>query len=105
MTVTEADGDQLRAAIADGGRLLVEFWAPWCVQCGPMAGVVERVAQALPADVSVLKVSVEDESVADEFDVAGLPALTLFVDGRAQARLSGFRRAPALLAELRPHLA
>jgi thioredoxin-like negative regulator of GroEL len=103
--VRDADGVELRAEIESGRRLLVEFWAPWCVQCGPMAGVVERVAETLPPDVSVLKVSVEDEAVAAEYDVQALPAVALYVDGRAATSISGFRRAPALLEALRPHLA
>ena len=102
--VRDADGAELRAEIAGGGRLLVEFWAPWCVQCGPMASVVERVAETLPEDVSVLKVSVEDEAVADEFGVSGLPAVSLYLDGEAATSVTGFRRVPALLEALRPHL-
>jgi len=104
MSVREVDGVGLRAEIEAGGRLLVEFWAPWCIQCGPMAGVVERVAATLPDDVSVLKVSVEDETVADEYGVRALPALQVFKGGRAAASISGFLRAPALVEALRPHL-
>jgi thioredoxin 1 len=103
--VRDAGPEELRAEIASGGRLLVEFWAPWCVQCGPMAGVVERVAESLPEDVAVLKVSVEDEAVADEYSVSGLPAVSLYLDGRPAASICGFFRAPALLEALRPHLA
>jgi thioredoxin len=103
--VRDADGAALATAIAGSGRLLVEFWAPWCVQCGPMGGIVERVAETLPEDVAVLKVSVEDEAVAAAYDVSSLPALQLFVDGRAAASIAGFRRAPALIEALRPHLA
>jgi thioredoxin 1 len=103
--VRDADAAQLRAEIESGGRVVVEFWAPWCVQCGPMAGVVERVAETLPEDVAVLKVSVEDESVASAYSVSALPALTLFVAGRAERSITGFKRAPALIEELRPHLA
>ena len=62
--VREADGSELRAEIEGGGRVLAEFWAPWCVQCGPMTSVVERLAETLPDDVSVLKVSVADAEVA-----------------------------------------
>jgi thioredoxin 1 len=102
--VADADREQLRSAIEGGGRLLVEFWAPWCVQCGPMARVVERVARTLPPDVAVLKVNVEDASVAEEFEVGALPALQLFVDGLPAASITGFRRPPAVLAELEPHL-
>jgi len=103
--VRDADADQLRAELDSGGRVVVEFWAPWCVQCGPMAGVVERVAETLPEDIAVLKVSVEDASVAETYSVSALPAVTLFVSGRAEKSINGFRRAPALLEELRPHLA
>ena len=89
-------------SIDSGGRVLAEFWAPWCVQCGPMAGVVERVAETLPEDVAVLKVSVEDASVADAYSVSALPAVTLLrlrprreVDQRLQARARADRGAPA----------
>lgn len=104
MSVVVADGEQLRAAVARGGRLLVEFWAPWCAQCGAMERVVERVAQTLPADVSVLKVSVEDTTVAEEFEVSALPALQLFVDGLPAVAIAGFTRPPAVLERLAPHL-
>jgi thioredoxin-like negative regulator of GroEL len=103
--VREADGSELRAEIDLGGRVLAEFWAPWCVQCGPMASVVERLAETLPEDVAVLKVSVEDADVAAEFGVSALPAVSLYVEGRAAAAVSGFKRVPALQEALRPHLA
>ena len=103
--VRDADAEQLRAEIEAGGRVMVEFWAPWCVQCRPMASAVERVADRLPEDVSILKVSVEDEAVADEWSVTSLPAIALYVGGREATALSGFRRAPALMEALRPHLA
>ena len=103
--VREADGSELRAEIEGGGRVLAEFWAPWCVQCGPMTSVVERLAETLPDDVSVLKVSVADAEVAAEFGVSALPAVSLYVGGEAAAAVSGFKRVPALQEALRPHLA
>ena len=73
---------------------MVEFWAPWCVQCGPMASAVERVADGLPEDVSVLKVSVEDGAVADEWSVTSLPAIALYVGGSRRRSRSAASAAP-----------
>lgn len=100
----EVDGAELRTEIERGGRLLVEFWAPWCPQCGPMEGVIRRVAESLPSDISVLKVNAEDEAVAAEYGITGLPLVLLFVDGGHVASIHGYKRAPVLREELLPYL-
>jgi len=70
-----------------------------------MAGVVERLAAKLPSDVAVLKIDLGEHDVAEEYGVAGLPALQLFLDGEQAASIVGFRRVPALSEALRPYLA
>ena len=103
--IVEAGADDLRSAVARGDRVLVEFWAPWCTLCGPMAHVVERLAAELPDEVRVLKVNVEEhEGAATEHGIGGLPAIVYFADGAAKARIAGFKRLPLLKEELRPHL-
>jgi thioredoxin 1 len=97
--IREADRGGLHAAIEAGERVLVEFWAPWCVQCGPMGKVVERFAEELADDVTVLKVSVEDESIADEYGLMGLPAICLFLEGRQAKLVTGFKGTAALREE------
>lgn len=97
--IKEADREGLRATIESEKRVLVEFWAPWCVQCGPMARVVERFVEDLPADIAVLKVSLEDETIADDYGVMSLPAICLFVEGEVSKLVTGFKRAPALREE------
>lgn len=103
--IVDAGNDALRAAIASGDRVLAEFWAPWCVQCGPMGVVVERLAAELPADVKILKVNVEEHAdAATEHGIIGLPAIVYFAGGARRTHIAGFKRLPLLLEELRPHL-
>ncbi|MGB9112947.1 MAG: thioredoxin domain-containing protein [Acidimicrobiales bacterium] len=97
--IKEADRDGLRAALGSERRVLVEFWAPWCVQCGPMARVVERFVADVADDVAVLKVSLEDEAIADEYDLMSLPAICFFVDGQPAKLVTGFKGAAALREE------
>ncbi|MDQ3400889.1 MAG: thioredoxin domain-containing protein [Chloroflexota bacterium] len=85
--------------------MLVEFWAPWCTQCRPMANVVERLADELPEDVRVLKLNVEEHGdAAREHSVRSLPSLLYFEGSGEKARIVGFKRLPLVLQELRPHL-
>jgi thioredoxin 1 len=103
--IVEVGADALRDAVASGDRVLVEFWASWCVQCGPMAVVVERLAAELPPDVRVLKVNVEqNEDAANEHGVLALPAILYFEGGASKTRIAGFKRLPLLVEALRPHL-
>lgn len=87
-------GDELRTVIARGGPVLVDFRADWCMQCGPQANVLERVAPAYDK-VSFVSVDVgTDPGVADEYGVSGLPALLLFNGSELRTSLMGFSKAP-----------
>jgi thioredoxin 1 len=97
--IREADRDGLRSVIESEKRVLVEFWAPWCVQCGPMGRVMERFVEDVASDVAVLKVSLEDEAIADEYGLMSLPAVCLFLDGEPAKLVTGFKGAPALRQE------
>ena len=103
--IVEASSAVLRAAIANDERVLAEFWATWCAQCGPMAHVVERLAESLPLDVRIMKIDVsQHEDAAAEHQILSLPALVYFAERTIKARITGFNRLPVVLEALRPHL-
>lgn len=86
--------------------VLVDFGAPWCPPCRALDPVLDEVAREQAGALKVAKVNVdENEHLANQYRVSGLPTLLLFKDGRQVERLVGFLPKPRLLARLQQHLA
>ena len=82
--------------------VLVDFWATWCGPCKMIAPVLEELAQSHEASLKVGKVNVDEEmELAIQFQVASIPTLLLFRDGKLAAKTIGFMP----LAELEGWLA
>lgn len=92
---------EAEALVGGSEFLLLGFKAPWCPQCGPQRGVVERVHGRFSdrVDFAYLDLAA-DESATEAFSVRALPALVLFRNGREVTRLTGFTPAPKLAASL-----
>ena len=76
--------------------VLVDFWAEWCGPCRMMSPVLDQLAERHP-EVRVGKVNVDEQpELAAQFQVASIPTLVLFRDGRPAASSVGVR----LLEEL-----
>jgi thioredoxin len=100
--VVSADGARLDAAASDNTLVIVDFWAPWCVQCKAMTGIVERLAAALDKRATVLTIDTEAyPAVAERYEVQTLPSILLLRRGEVRRRITGFKRLPAILEELR----
>ncbi|GAB5435738.1 thioredoxin family protein [Falsiruegeria mediterranea] len=83
------------------GVNVVGFKAPWCPQCEPQRGVVERLIPRHEGKVDFAYIDLETHPDAQEaFDISALPALHIAKDGAVQERLSGFTKAPLLNQKL-----
>lgn len=84
--------------------VLVDFWAPWCGPCRVLGPTIERVAKDTKGAVRLVKINVDvHQSLAQRFQVQGIPAVKLFRNGEVVAEFAGAMPEPQLRQWLDEH--
>lgn len=82
--------------------VVIDFWAPWCGPCQMMAPEFAKAAAQAAGEALFVKVNTdEQQQIAGQFRIQGIPAFALIRDGKVTAQTSGFQPAARLLAWLR----
>lgn len=86
--------------------VLVDFWAEWCPPCRMIAPTVKEMASEYETVLKVAKVDTdENPSLTGMFNIASIPTLMLFKEGRVVERIVGAYPKNQIVAKLLPHLA
>ncbi len=85
--------------------LVIDFWAPWCGPCQMMAPEFAKAAVEAAGEVLFVKVNTdEQQEIAAQFRIQGIPAFAVVRQGKLTAQTSGFQPAARLLEWLRSTL-
>ncbi|MCI8434494.1 MAG: thioredoxin [Clostridia bacterium] len=85
---TELNQNNFNETIGSG-KVIVDFWAPWCGPCRAQAPILETLEAEAPG-VKVAKVNVDDnEELAMRFGVRSIPTLIVFEEGEQKAKAVG----------------
>lgn len=84
-----------------GGTVIVDFWAAWCPPCRALEPVLQRIADAHPTGVTIVKIDADEnpEAVA-RYGALSLPTLKVFRQGELVKTLVGAKPQPVLEAAL-----
>ena len=101
MAVQHFDNDGFEKALADGGVVMVDFFATWCMPCKMVAPVIDQIAEKYDGRATVGKVDIDEESdLAAAYRVQSVPSILFFKNGQLVSTLVGARPYDTLAAEL-----
>lgn len=95
------DNNFQQEVIDTEGKVLVDFWAPWCGPCRMMGPVIDEIAAEYGTSLKVGKLNVdENPNTASKYGVMSIPTLLVFENGEVVNKMVGFRPKKDLLAEI-----
>ena len=97
MATVELTMENFRDMIDQNGTVIVDFWAPWCAPCRSLGPILEKLADEYQGRIRVVKInSDENQALAGQFGVRGIPNVKAVVDGQVVNEFTGALPEPAV---------
>ncbi len=98
INITNANFTQ--EVLESDGKVLVDFWAPWCGPCRMVSPIVEEIA-AENAAIKVAKINIDEQpQLASQYGVMSIPTLMVFENGEVADKAVGARNKAFILQML-----
>lgn len=107
MAILHIGADEFDATLKTDKPVLVDFWAPWCNPCKMLGPELEAAEAEISGKAVVAKVNIEEgnnKELAAKMNVASIPHLIIFKDGKEVDRDVGFKEKAELVAFISKHI-
>ena len=96
-TTANFDTDILQAK----GKVLVDFWAPWCGPCRMQTPILEKLVTSGEIKAKILKLNTDENGpIAQKYGIVSIPTLILFDNGKEIERFVGVQPENVLKSKL-----
>lgn len=87
-TFTDANVEDI---IAQGGPVVIDFWATWCGPCVGMSPIIDELAAEYEGRVTIGKYNIDEESdLSMKYRIMSIPTILFFKGGKkVDIRLAG----------------
>ena len=90
-----------KEVIQSAGKVLVDFWAPWCGPCRMQTPILEKLSASGEIKAKIFKVNTDENGpIAQRFGIVSIPTLILFDGGKEVERFVGVQPENILKAKL-----
>jgi thioredoxin 1 len=97
ITVTETNFEE--EVLNSPLPVLLDFWAAWCAPCRMIGPMIDQLAKEYSGRLKVCKVNVdEEENLAVRHEIASIPTLFVYKDGKITSKSAGALPKPRIEA-------
>ncbi len=83
------------------GKVLVDFWAPWCGPCKMQTPILEKLTASGETSAKIVKLNTdENPETAQKYGISSIPTLILFENGEEIDRMIGVQPENTLKTKL-----
>ncbi len=84
---------------------IVDVWAPWCGPCRIIGPVIEELADDYAGKIKVGKLNADENAMAHQLSVSGIPTILFMRDGKEVDRIVGAVPKEMLVEKIESHMA
>jgi thioredoxin 1 len=90
--------EQYSTLTTSAGKVLIDFYAPWCAPCKKMEPMLEELVSEYNGKVKIIRVNVdENKELARTLGIAEIPVFRYYVNGTATWEHNGYIEKEALI--------
>ena len=91
-----------KEVIEVSGKVLVDFWAPWCGPCKMQTPILESLSKSGEINAKIVKLNTDESgNTATKYNIQSIPTLIIFENGNELERLVGTQPEEVLKQKLK----